>query len=207
MVAWRKIVRFAKGEQGSVLIEGLIVFPLLMLVFATMVEFGVTVFQYNQTAKAMQLGARLAAVSDPLLPSMSEFTEDYPDQQGGPTPTDAVSVSCGAGATPCDATRMARLVRGSDGVCDPNYGTSLPGVCDFNPRIGADNLLITYSRSGLGYVGRPDGPVVTVTLESRNLEFATFFLGPLLGIAQITIPAQPVTVTSEDLSSCKSICP
>ena len=63
------------------------------------------------------------------------------------------------------------------------------------------NIRVTYYRSGLGYVGRPGGPVVSITVETRNLTFNFFFLGALLGLNNITIPAHPVTITSEDLSN------
>lgn len=198
--------RFRQDENGISLVEGLIVFPLVLLAYATFVEFGFALFQWNQTVKAMQLGARLAAVSDPLPVDMSALTADYPSDQGGPTPVAAQSVSCGAGSTACDAARMNRLIFGDDGSCTPAAGTLL-GMCDLHPQIGADNVLITYHRSGLGYVGRPDGPVVTVTVEARNLTFNFFFLGALLGLNSLEIPAHPVTITGEDLSSCRDECP
>jgi hypothetical protein len=201
---WRK---FHGDEQGVSLVEGLIVFPLILLAISTFVEFGIAVLQWNQTVKAMQLGARLLAVSDPLVADMGPLTADYPPEQGGPTPAAAVSVSCGPGGAPCIADRVNRLVFGSDGSCNPAVGTSLSGMCDFNPAIGVNNVFVTYHRSGLGYVGRPDGPVVTVTLEARNLTFNFMFLGALLGLNSIEIPAHPVTMTGEDLSSCRDECP
>lgn len=202
--SWR---RFGTGEDGISLVEGLIVFPLILLSISTFVEFGIAVLQWNQTVKAMQLGARLLAVSDPMVADMGPLSADYPAEQGGPTPSAAASVSCGAGASPCVTERLNRLIFGSDGICNPDLGSSLSGMCDFNPAIGADNVFVTYHRSGLGYVGRPDGPVVTVTLEARNLTFDFMFLGALLGLNSIEIPAHPVTMTGEDLSSCRNECP
>lgn len=198
--------RFRDNEDGISLVEGMIVFPLVLLAYATFVEFGFALFQWNQTINAMQLGARLAAVSDPLTGDLSALEADYPSDQGGPTPATPLSVSCGAGATACNEDRMNRLIFGSDGTCNPASGTSIPGMCDLHPQIRANNVLITYHRSGLGYVGRPSGPVVTVTVEARNLTFNFFFLGALLGLNALEIPAHPVTVTGEDLSSCRDEC-
>jgi len=196
--------RFFREDGGVVLVEAMLVVPVLMLVLTTMIELSLALFQWNQTVKAVQLGARLAAVSSPLADDMSALEADYPTAQGGPTPAASVSVSCGAGTTACNAAQMSRLIFGSDGVCDPNIGASLAGVCDFNPRITAANLLITYHRTGLGYVGRPAGPVVTVTVETRNLTFDFLFLGFFLGQNQLVIPSHPVTITSEDLLNCKT---
>lgn len=201
--------RFARGDSGVVLVEALLVTPIVLLCLAVSVEMSIAVHQWNQTAKAMQLGARLLAVSDPLVPNFeTDMTDDYPSDQGGPPPDVAKSVSCGYGTTACDATELARLIQGSDGACNSNYGSSLPGMCDFMPTITGSNILVTYHRSGLGYVGRPDGPVVTITLEARDIQYNLIMLGALLKTfsGTLSIPALPVTVTSEDLSSCKTAC-
>ncbi|MGO7998215.1 pilus assembly protein, partial [Rhizobium ruizarguesonis] len=67
-------------------------------------------------------------------------------------------------------TALNRIVRGSEGVC--NAGTDpRPGICDLNWRITPDKLMVTYQRSGLGYWGRPDGPVLKMRLEVRNITF------------------------------------
>lgn len=191
--------RFRRSEEGATLVEGLIVFPIILLTFATFIEFGVAMVQWNQTVKALQFGARTLAVSDPLVP-LTNLTADYPVVEGGPVPTTPVAVACGAGATACNVAGMNRLVFGGDAICDPSAGNRL-GMCDLNGLIRPENIRVTYYRSGLGYVGRPGGPVVSITIETRNLNFNFFFLGALLGLNNITIPAHPVTITSEDLSS------
>jgi hypothetical protein len=192
---------FRRSEDGATLVEGLIVFPIILLTFATFIEFGVAMVQWNQTVKAMQYGARVLAVSDPLV-DMTPFESgpDYPTIEGGPVPTDEVAVSCGAGAEACNVAGLNRLVYGGDAICDPSAGNRL-GMCDLNGLIRPENIRVTYYRSGLGYVGRPGGPVLSITVETRNLNFDFFFLGALLGLENITIPAHPVTITSEDLSS------
>lgn len=195
---------FRRNQDGATLVEGLIVFPIILLTFATFIEFGVAMVQWNQTVKAMQYGARVLAVSDPLVVEFAtHFEADYPVTEGGPilgvtAPVVCTSDGCTPGLTLDDAG-LDRLVLGGDGLCDPAAGTRL-GMCDLNGLITRDNVQVTYYRSGLGYVGRPDGPVVSITVQSRNLNFDFFFLGALLGLENITIPAHPVTITSEDLS-------
>ena len=83
-------------------------------------------------------------------------------------------------------------------------GDPRPGICDVNWRITPDNIVITYQRSGLGYWGRPDGPVLTMRLEVRDITFDLPILGVLLGLDEITIPAHPVTITTEDLKTCST---
>lgn len=197
---------FRRNDSGVSLVEGLIAFPLVLLAFVTFIEFGYAMFQWNQTAKALQLGGRFVVVSSPLAADMSALTADYPTDEGGPTPTTPVSVSCGAGTTPCIDEAINRLVFGTDGVCSTSFAGSRPGMCDFNRHIRPENVRITYQRSGLGYVGRPDGPVVTVTVEIRGLTFRFFLIGALLGLDRISVPAQPVTFTGEDMNSCQDEC-
>jgi TadE-like protein len=197
---------FWKDRKGTALVEGLLVFPLVLLAFASLIEFGFAVYQWNQTAKALQLGARLLAVSAPLAVDMTPLVSDYPSEEGAAPPDTAVAVSCGAGTTACTATEINRLIFGTDNICNPNFGATKPGMCDFNGRIQPANVLITYARSGLGYVGRPGGPVVTITLELRGLTFDFFFLGALLGLDSFEIPAFPVTITGEDMNSCQDEC-
>jgi hypothetical protein len=195
---------FRGSEEGATLVEGLIVFPIILLTFATFIEFGVAMVQWNQTVKSMQYGSRMLAVSDPLAVGLAEYFEaDYLPAEGGPITGEVDPVVCTSeGCAPGLVLNQAgfnRLVFGSDGICDPSAGNRL-GMCDLNRLIRPENIRVTYYRSGLGYVGRPDGPVLSITIETQDLTFDFYFLGALLGLDRITIPAHPVTITSEDLS-------
>ncbi|APG85559.1 hypothetical protein SAMCCGM7_Ch2822 [Sinorhizobium americanum CCGM7] len=197
---------FRQDESGVALTEALITFPIVMLMFATFIEFGYAMSQWNQTVKALQYGARLAAVSDPLT---SDFDEVFPTEADDPlnngdaTPNDAtISSTCGPDLENC-SDELSRIVLGSDGACG-TAGDPRPGICDINWRIRPENLVVTYQRSGLGYWARPEGPVVTMRLEVSDVTLELLFLGPLLGFDEIAVPAHPVTITTEDLCSFKT---
>ena len=222
MVIAAKLFRFAREQKGIVMVEGLIVFPLVLLTIAAFVEFGYAVFQWNQTVKALQYGARSLAVSEPIfsLPAPNgddtyfdvitkQFNDGYTGDATAPVPADIFEKSCGAGTTACDTDKMNRLIyganaSGTDNVCGNAAANTVPGMCDFNPRIGVNNVLATYYRAGLGYEGRPFGPVLTIRLEVRDLNFDLPLVGALLNLDTITIPAHPVTITTEDLCSKNS---
>ncbi|KKZ85227.1 pilus assembly protein TadE [Rhizobium phaseoli] len=206
MVSSGAIKTFWRDSSGVSLVEALLTFPIVMLVFAAFIEFGYAMSQWNQTVKALQYGARLAAVSDPLTTNFNAvFPVDAADplNNGKATPNDAtISSTCGPALANCTAA-LNRIVLGSDGVC--NVGTDPhPGICDLNWRITPDKLMVTYQRSGLGYWGRPDGPVLTMRLEVRDITFDLPILGGLLGLNDVTIPAHPVTITTEDLKTCST---
>ncbi|MCV9961699.1 pilus assembly protein [Pararhizobium sp. BT-229] len=209
MVDFRARLSFWRDDRGVSLAEGLITIPLVLLIFAAFIEFGYAMSQWNQTVKALQYGARLAAVSDPLVDS-DDFADTFPTEADDPlnngdsTPNDStISMTCGGDSgTACDETALSRIVQGSDGECGP--GDPRPGICDVNQRIQPANLVVTYQRSGLGYWGRPDGPVLTMRLEVQNITFDLPVLGVLLGLDDIVIPAHPVTITTEDLKTCST---
>ncbi|PDT49037.1 MULTISPECIES: TadE/TadG family type IV pilus assembly protein [Sinorhizobium] len=206
MVISQFLKPFRQDESGVALTEALITFPIVMLMFATFIEFGYAMSQWNQTVKALQMGARLAAVSDPLT---SDFDDVFPTEADNPlnngdaTPNDAtITSTCGPDLANC-SDELSRIVLGSDGACG-TAGDPRPGICDINWRIQPENLVVTYQRSGLGYWGRPEGPVLTMRLEVRDVTLEMLFLGPLLGLDEIAVPAHPVTITTEDLQTCST---
>ena len=68
------------------------------------------------------------------------------------------------------------------------------------PRLRRDNIVITYTASGLGYQTRQGGPVPTITVSLQNMTFQFFFLGGLLGFNNINMPTMLSTVTGEDMN-------
>lgn len=214
---------FWRDTRGASLVEGLIAFPIIFFSITTLVEGGLALYQYNQVAKATAVGARLAAVSDPVIADLvgnrlsddpteiendpDDDNDNIPLSPGDPYPLDIEPIECGAGlAAECDEDKLRRLVEGTydtatlaERGCGAEAGTL--GMCDIAPRIRAENVRVSYIFSGLGYIGRPYNPVVTVKVEVRNVNFEFFLLAKLFGFDTLEIPTQSVTVTSEDLST------
>ena len=72
------------------------------------------------------------------------------------------------------------------------------------PGLQPANVVVTYTQTGLGYAGRPCGPVPTVQVSLQGLNFRFFFLGDLMGFGTIPIPptaSAPTTMTGEALCS------
>ena len=179
MVKRSLVRRFWREDSGLALTEALLTIPVVLIVLAAMIEFGVAVFQWNQAAKAVQIG------------------------DGDAVPAIPAAVSC-QGAT-CDAARLNRLLTGGDGVCGAT-ANGFVGMCDAAPCLTADNVMVTYHRSFLGYVGRPFGQVTTITVELRDVTVDFLFIDDLLGLNNITIPSHPVSMTSEDVCDTRINC-
>ncbi|RWO02894.1 TadE/TadG family type IV pilus assembly protein [Mesorhizobium sp.] len=207
------IKRFAKSEDGAAMVEMTIVATLLFALVLGFVDFGNAFYQWNAATKAVQIGARLASISDPVAPDISI---------AGPTATPGAPVAAGSFAYVCDGAtstcnctgaycvaddwepaNFTRIYAGDDGVCGAVAG-SRPGMCDFYPYLQPANVVISYSATGLGYQTRQAGPVPTITVSLQNVNFRFFFLQGLMGFANIAMPSMLSTVTGEDLKSTAS---
>lgn len=206
------LFRLRRDQSATTTVEFTIVVLLFFLLTFGLVEFGYLFWQYNSATKAAQVGARLAAVSDPIWGELVNLTD--PGAPGGAWTTpyevvcDGQSADCsGTYSGDYDATAMQCLVFGRsqssppcDTVCDETGIDGEAGICDRFDRVAAANVSVTYSHTGLGFAGRPGGPVPTITLQLTNLQFQFFALGDLLGLGPVTMPPFTVTMTGEDLS-------
>jgi hypothetical protein len=170
-----------------------------------LLDFSLAFFQWNAASKALQQGARLASVSDPVSSDLGTLT----GLEGGAAPGDpfpdfvrvcnGASQSCSGGTY--NAAAMNTLVYGrGQTTCGTSGADQYAGMCDIFWRIQPQNVVITYRQTGLGFAGRPGGPVPTITVELTGLTFSLPFLGSLLG-GPITMPPMRTTATGEDMST------
>ena len=218
----RSFALLKRNEDGATTVE----FTIVMLLFFTLTfgitEFGYLLWQYNSAAKAAQVGARVAAVSDPIWSALPDLTDDA-GSPGGVWLTD-YAVECSRNDTDCasigsdevdlgdgySVDAMNCLVFGRQAgeelcktACDSDPGTDEQGMCNYFHRIATDadaDVVVTYSHTGMGFSGRPGGPVPTITLQLTGLTFEFFALGGLMGFDEITMPDFKVTMTGEDLN-------
>lgn len=195
------------------MVEMTIVSTLLFALVLGFVDFGNAFYQWNAGTKAVQIGARLASISDPVATNVTT---------AGPTTTPGAPVIAGAyGPFACsytgtigsctnggtfNATNFSRIFRGdtavtNDDACPAPAANQRPGMCHFFSGLRRDNVVIAYAASGLGYQTRLGGPVPTITVSLQNRTFQFFFLNGLMGFANITMPSMLSTVTGEDLKS------
>ncbi len=94
------------------------------------------------------------------------------------------------------ATWGATCLGGCPSSPNPPYTT---GTRQIFPRIRVENG----SPAGLGFMGRPDGPVPTITVSLQNLPFEFSFLGSLLKFVNVTMPPMTTSITGESMSSAQ----
>ncbi|TIV67863.1 MAG: pilus assembly protein [Mesorhizobium sp.] len=207
---------FTSAEDGAAMVEMAIVMTLLFVLTLGFVDFGYALYQWNGATKAVQVGARLASISDPVATNLTT---------AAPTTTPGSPVVAGAyGPFVCgytgttgsctnsgtfDATNFSRIFRGdtavtNNDVCPALAANQRPGMCHFFPGLRRTNVVITYTATGLGYQTRLGGPVPTIAVSLQSMTYQFFFLGGLLGYGNMTMPSMLSTVTGEDLKASGS---
>jgi hypothetical protein len=211
------LISLQRDETGAVLVEISILLPIVVGILCGSIDVLYALYQWNAAAKAVEVGARIAAVSDPVAAGLNDLSNQvvlsgsvasrglmpwFTITCDGSAEVCSCSGTCpGISANSYNTTAMNRIIfgRGSTSCTDAtSYYTS--GMCDILPSLTAANVRIVYTQTGLGYAGRPGGPVPTITVSLHDLKFQFFFLSYLLG-RSIPIPAMTTTITAEDLCS------
>jgi hypothetical protein len=211
------VIQFVRDRNAAVLVEVAVMMTIMFAFILGSIEFLFLFYQWNAAAKAVQVGTRIAATSNPVaagLKTLSIRVVGTLAQPGEPMPS--FSVTCDGSAASCtcstsqvcpnggayDAEAMNTIVygRGSSSCSDATSSYDA-GMCDIFSRITPANVVIVYTQTGLGFAGRPGGPVPTITLSLQRLPFQFIFLRGLLGFLGLQIPALTTSITGEDLSS------
>src|SRR4051794_7800803 len=167
-------------------------------------DFGYAFWQWSSATKALQLGVRLAAVSDPVssdLKTMTGLSAGVVD--GDPMPyyqrvCSGATSSCTNGTF--DLGALQSIVYGRGNTACPTQPQGFPPMCQIFPRVRPANVVVEYVHTGLGYAGRPGGPVPTIKLSLTGLNFDFIILNRLIGLPQISMSSLMPTATGEDLS-------
>lgn len=209
------MLRLLYDRTGAVLVEVTIVMTLIFLFILGSIDFLFAFYQWNAAIKAVQIGARIAAVSDPVaiglkglsaavantfVPPGASMPPFFIRCEGKNETCSCIGACAGVGAYNRAAMNTIVFGRGSSS-CSDATSYYQAGMCDIFSRISAANVVIVYAQSGLGYVGRPGGPVPTITISIENLPFQFFFLSGIMGFDKTQIPALTTSITAEDMAS------
>jgi Flp pilus assembly protein TadG len=161
-------------EVGAVFAEFAILLPLVVMIVCGSIDFLYAFYQWNAAAKAAEVGARIAAVSDPVAADLNDLTNQ--SVLGGLMPGSAIpsfTVTCRDNNCTCIGTctgqvgnsfnsaAMNRIVFGRGSLaCGDAKSYYATGMCDVLSSITADNVIVVYSQTGLGSAGRPGGPIL-----------------------------------------------
>jgi Flp pilus assembly protein TadG len=186
-----------RDEEASALVQFTLVFPLLMLVVLGTVDCGMMFFSYAGAYKATYAGARFAAVSDPVAPNITSATTG---NKAGLSCFDPATGAADATASCNSWTVVCTPGSGNSGNCTGSAGAfqnpAFTAILDkmqsyyLYRTLDRRQVVISYQSTGLGYVSRPGGSPMTVTVSLRCMKHELFFLGPLMNWAFPALPAE-----------------
>lgn len=198
--------RYRRDAGGATSVEFGLVGGLFIVMMLGAAEFALAYWQWNAAAKAVQVGARLAAVSDPVDNTLKSITGLDVADPGDPMPAydDIVcrgaEEACNGDTDRYDSAAMEAIVYGPGNAGCAQDSQGYPTMCRIFPRIGTENVVVSYVHTGLGFAGRPGGPVPTITVELRDVEYDWILLNRLFDADRILMPGFKTSVTGEDLT-------
>ncbi len=206
--------RFSRHRRGATMVEFTLVLSFLLVLTGGVIEFTLMFYHFNSATKALQMGARLSSVSSPVVDELEDMSS--PTVQGaglGDPLTTSYSIQCDGSTSQCvgclggsctfNAGALNTIVfgRGTATTCGDATNVSDAGMCDIYRPIRPQNVKITYEHTGLGFVGKPGGPVPTITIELQNLNFGFILIPAFVNVTSISLPTLKMTATGEDLDT------
>ena len=173
--------------MGSVLVETTIVFPVFILLAFGTVDVALMLYDWNLASKADYVGARTAVVSDPVAQGITSLSNAYdPTLTSNLCYVPSASTFTSTGDCPIVPATVCTGA-GSGGSCTSGYlfdsaafTTIYSRMKAIFPRLQPTNIVIKYTPNGLGFVGRPGGLPMNVTVELQCVTHQFFFLGALM---------------------------
>ena len=171
--------RFLRDERGAVVVDHLPVLFLLILIVMMIFEIGLAYFMNLGTAKAAQLGARIAVVVPPIHPDVPAVNQQNTGSaRSGDTCFQASGVDACAnpgGPWVCDGAAL--------GTCDAaTFARITADMRRTYARLADEDVVITYAYRQLGVVDGPFVPEVNVSVRSQSYTFLTLILSDLTGM-------------------------
>lgn len=195
-----------RDRGGASAAEFALLLPLLMILTLGTIDAGRYMWEVNEAKKATQYGARWAIVTDPIEGAL--ITENFVDKTvGGVTLTQGDNIPASAlGTITCDNVSCSctgACLATASAYNGPAFNALVQRMQLMDPRITPAQVRVSYSGSGLGFAGDPNGPdvspIVTVSLSGKSFTPVTTFL-----LATVTMPDFRTSLTAEDLSGSDS---
>ena len=202
----RGLFAFLRDRRGAAAIETAIVAPFLFTGIIGVFDLGVYLFRWNQAVEAARVGARLAAVSDPVAPELATMTGLETGVEAGQPVGDyervctGSSQSCtGGGYSP---VAFNRIFHGPGSTaCGDATGREQVGMCDAFTILQRSQVTIAYRDSGADTAGVAGAlrPLISVSVAGAPSGVA--LIDRLFPGNFATLPTVVTTVVAEDLRS------
>jgi hypothetical protein len=172
------VKRLSCDIKGSVLVEVSIMLPIMIFLVLGSIDFLFAFYEWNAATKAVQVGARIAAVSNPVMTNLNVFSAALASRALRPgSAMPSFTVTCDGATATCtcegtckvggvigfNAAALNTIVYGrGSSACGDATSSYMAGMCDVFNRITPANVRIEYRQpaapAGLGYVGASGWP-------------------------------------------------
>lgn len=189
-------------DERAMAAEFALVLPVLLIFVIGAIDVGYYAWNLNQAEKATQVGARFAAVTDPLATEI--LTTSYVNANvGGSVVTQGDRIPVGAfGELTCTSTGCTCTTAPCPGTTFDSvaFGRLADRMQNVWPRIADEDIEVTYSGSGLGYAGNPNGPDISpiITVRLVDMQYTPLTFTPFGG--NLGLPDFSYSLTAEDNS-------
>jgi hypothetical protein len=191
-----------------------------LVAFGT-VDVSYMLFEWGEANKAAYMGTRFAVVSDPVASGITNLTYNI-TAGGNQLGSLCFNPSTGADNGNCTTVMVDTVCTpaASNGTCtgwtwnETAFTAILTRMQTVFPRLTRRNIQVSYKSVGLGFVGRPNGLPMDVTVSIQCMTHRFYFLGALMRwiftvprgcpsgtVAGIRIPSFATTLPSEDMAS------
>ena len=193
--------------RGAAAIETAIVAPFLFTGIIGVVDLGLYLFRWNQVVEAARLGARIAAVSDPVSSDLASKTGLETGVAPGEPAGDyervcaAVGQSCTPGGT-YSAAAFGRIFYGAGSTaCGDATAPEQVGMCDAYSDLQPAQVTIRYEESGADTAGVEGALRPLINVRITGAPSGVVLLHQMVPGAFRTLPTVETTVLAEDLRS------
>ena len=210
-----------RDDSGATFVEFAVVFPILMFFVLGAVDVSLLMVNWMSYNRATYAGARFAAISNPVATGINTTIA------GGTAGNSCINPNTGASTGNCTAKSATTCIAtgATTGSCTNSYtfdNAALDAIVAKMKEVMIEGTLdrrqvsVTYTPITMGYVGRPDGFPMNITVAIRCVRHRFYFMqglmrwtfpaltGTCAGIPVpegITLPDFATTMPSEDLTS------
>lgn len=193
---------FSRSDHGGTGAEFALLLPLIILFLFGIIDAGRYAWEFNKAEKATQRGARWAIVTD-LVPSdlaSYSFAVSGGIPQGTVVPrTNFNGISCqsSGSAVTCACPSGAPCAFGTTADADA-FADIVTRMQTVKRDIAAENVVVDYLWSGLGFAGDPNGPDVSPLVNVRLRDMTYRPITCVLFDCSVALPDASYSLTLED---------
>jgi Flp pilus assembly protein TadG len=227
--------RLSSDERGAVFVETALTLSVVLMIVFGSIDLGLMFWQWNAAAKAAHLGTRVAVTVDPVAEGITTTALTTAGEDTtwkvtlmGSTCIDEATGDPRVGGPSTPYTTYCPTLASECAYYDSN-GVDLGALTCTNgfiadeaaferiaapmkrafPLLDDKDIRVVYQTNGIGFVGRPNGLIMNVSVSIRCKTFDLLALDSLAGLVSpgncgkpgFPIPAMTTTMPSEDMET------